>query len=406
MNIENAAMMAYLKASHAFYHGKALELREVIEEWLSYVPNSFPHYTRHTVRHSDEIIIQMSSLLFGDDDPITPAISLSAVEVYILIAAAYLHDAGMVASDREKAEILKSDEWRFWALEGGGAARWRELEVFRYGVQPANEDLRNFLADVQVRFLISEFIRRTHHIRSAEVITQYQAQLARCAFDDPLLQRTISDICVAHGLRGYELDDRERFPHQRDIRGEKVNVRLLAILLRLGDLLDMSSDRACPLLLNAACPLPAESLAHWTQYQRITHRNTSPARIEITAECYNGEEHRVLQDWCQWIVDETRNASILMAHSPRHADWKAPEVAISGDSATIIVRPHQDAKYIPSRWIFTVDQDAILTRLIDDVYDTPAIFIRELTQNALDTTRCQMYVDLAREGFEAPEFPT
>jgi molecular chaperone HtpG len=151
MNIEGAALMAYLKASHGFYHGKALELREVIEGWLSYVPHSFPHYTRHTVRHSDEIIIEMSRLLFLDDSPISPTISLSGVEAYSLIAAAYLHDAGMVASDREKGEILKSDEWRSWTLEGGGAARWREIEAFRRGVQPANEGLRNFLADVTSR---------------------------------------------------------------------------------------------------------------------------------------------------------------------------------------------------------------------------------------------------------------
>lgn len=190
----------------------------------------------------------------------------------------------------------------------------------RTGNELSDDFVRNFLADLETRFLLAEFIRRGHHLRARTVIEQHQPTLGRFAFDDLVLQRTIADVCVAHGLRTHELEDQERFPDRRDIRGNAVNVRLLAILLRLGDLLDMSVDRACPLLLNAACPLPADSLAHWTQYQRITHRLTAPDRIEITAECENQGEHRVL-DWCQWIVDEVRASRTLLARSKRHHEY-------------------------------------------------------------------------------------
>src|SRR3989304_917417 len=47
--------------------------------------------------------------------------------------------------------------------------------------------------------------------------------------------RTIADVCIAHGLRHRELDDPERFPDRRDVRGQPTNVRFLAIMLRLGD---------------------------------------------------------------------------------------------------------------------------------------------------------------------------
>lgn len=180
----------------------------------------------------------------------------------------------------------------------------------------------------------------------------------------------------------------------------------MAILLRLGDLLDMSADRACPLLLNAACPLPADSLAHWTQYQRITHRLTAPDRIEITAECQNQQEHRVLQDWCQWIVDEVHASKTLLSRARRHHEYELPFAEIDGNDKTIVIRPTSTANYFPSSWTFQLDQEAIFQRLIYDAYEGSEVFIRELIQNALDANRCQMYADVVSQSITPPQYPT
>ncbi len=405
--IEETAVMKFLGGKNGVYYGKVLELREAIRGWLAYIPQSFPHYTRHTIEHSEEIISQLSKLLFKDDDPAQPTVSLSATEVYVVTAGAYLHDAGMVVSDKEKGEILKSDDWAKWTTgSGGGAKRLAEVKKFRKAKKPADKIVRNFLADVQLRFLIAEFVRSSHHQRAVRVLTQHQAALGRFAFDSPMLLNTINDVCLAHGLRQHELRDAERFPERRDIRGEKVNVKFMAILLRMGDLLDMSYDRACPLLLNAACPLPAGSLAHWTQYQAITHFMVAPDRIEITAECKNQREHQVLQDWCQWLVDEVREAGNLMARSPRHRNWQTPEVSLGVTGSTITIRPADGATYIPSRWVIEIDNEAVFQLLIRDAYENPEVFIRELIQNALDANRCQMYTDAMSQGVERPENPT
>jgi len=410
INPQDTAIMNYLGLKGEpgkQYYGKVLELREAVSQWLSYIPQTFPHYTRHTVPHSDEIILQVSKLLFRDEDPAQIVIPLSAVETYILIAAAYLHDAGMVASDKEKIAILTSEEWKKWTSgQEGGAERWKEIQALRGGTIPEDEVIRNFLADVQTRFLVAEFIRRVHHLRAADVIDEHQSMLGLFAFNDPILQRTIGDVCVAHGLRKHELEDHGRYPDRRDIRGQPVNVRLIAILLRLGDLLDMSCDRACPLLLNAACPLPANSFAHWTQYRRITSRLTAPDSIEISAECETQEEHRLLQDWCQWLVDEVINAGRLMSHAHRHQTWHLPTVSMGGVESTIQIKPSPSATYFPSRWTFELDPEAVLNRLIYNVYGDAIAFVRELIQNALDATRCQMYADLIKEGIQPPEYPT
>ncbi|HEV2704432.1 MAG TPA: hypothetical protein VGV59_00830 [Pyrinomonadaceae bacterium] len=109
---EQTAIMAYLKTLDEGYHAKILELRKAVEGWLAYTPQTFPHYTLHTIQHSDEIVRQVSKILFRDDDSSRPVIKLSAAEAYVLVAAAYLHDAGMVTADKVQF-ILLNAEHRF-----------------------------------------------------------------------------------------------------------------------------------------------------------------------------------------------------------------------------------------------------------------------------------------------------
>jgi len=399
--------MRYLKLKSPEYFAKAVELRAAVEGWLGYIPQSFPHYTRHTIAHSEEIILQISKMIFATNKGKWSNIPFNATEAYILVAAAYLHDAGMVVSDQEKMDILASDAWKSWTTgEGGGAKRLREIEKLTPKSGARNAVEKEFSANIQLRHLIAEYVRRFHHVRVRNLIIQHEARLGLFAFGDPELARAISDVCIAHGLSHPELEDSYRFPYGRDIRGEAVNLRFMAILLRIGDLLDVSQDRACPLLLNPACPLPSDSYAHWTRYQRFVHRLVSPERIEFSAECENQEEHRLLQDWFQWLVDEGRNAGTLMSRAPTRHRWTPPAMSMDGPDSTIKITPSPKATYIPSRWIFELDQEVILHRLIHDVHSDSKTFLRELIQNALDAIRCQLYLDLVARGAGLPASPT
>jgi molecular chaperone HtpG len=296
VNVEQTYLLKYLQKGDPVYYGQVLKLKERITGFLEYTRQSFPTYTTHSISHSEEIISQLSQLLFTDDKPDEPVVKLSMAEVYILAVAAYLHDAGMVISDAEKAKILTSEEWKlFTSGDNPGAKRRNSIETFREGSIPKDKEQRDFLADVQLRFLIAQFLRKTHSKRVSDIITQNRSNLGDFIFGNQILERTIVDVCVAHGLSQHELLDTERFPDRRGIRGETVNVRFLALLLRIGDLLDMRIDRACPLLLNAACPIPSDSLAHWTQYEGIAHQLTAPDMIEFTANCNNQSEHRFLE---------------------------------------------------------------------------------------------------------------
>lgn len=406
-DVTKSALFLFLEASDKALYGKLLEVRKRVTDWLQYIPATFPHYTRHSVVHSDAIVEQISRLLFDADNRNAPVLDLSPIEAYVSACAAYLHDAGMVASDAEKAKMLKSDEWKDWTSGSSpGAARWLEIQGMRSSTKVPDKNVNDFLCDVQTRFLLAEFVRRFHHLRSKEIIEANEDQFAQFAFGDPILRRTISDVCVSHGLSSADLEDRDRFPDRCEIMGQSANVRFLALILRIGDLLDMSTDRACPLLLNAACPLPPESLAHWTQYQRLTHRLTAPEVIEVAAECQSQDEHRFLKDWCSWLVREIESGTVLMSRSSRHNKWVLPKATIDCSGATITIAPTASANYVPCNWRFELRPELVFERLIGDAYSDSKAYVRELLQNALDATRCQTYSDLKEQGSATPAFPT
>lgn len=53
-----------------------------------------------------------------------------------------------------------------------------------------------------------------------------------------------------------------------------------------------------------------------------------------------------------------------------------------------------------------MDENTVFERLVNDVYDHPLAFVRELIQNSLDASRCQLYLDLKQKNLCQPEFPT
>src|SRR5215204_3032009 len=61
IDLQQIALVGYLRAHNDLYCGKVLGLRQVVQNWLSYIPQTFSHYTRHTVQYNDDIVAQVST---------------------------------------------------------------------------------------------------------------------------------------------------------------------------------------------------------------------------------------------------------------------------------------------------------------------------------------------------------
>ena len=186
--IDDSVLVRYLDSlGDPVLLGRVAALSGALTDWLAYTTATFPHYTRHTAAHSAEIVSQLGKLLFRDDDPSQPTIELTAMECYLLVVAAYLHDAGMVASEADKQQILGSDEWVSWIGEqGAGRGRWEQMEAFRTGDSPADDALRRFIADRELRLLLADFVRRVHHLRANALLAD---NAPSCAISRSTIQR-------------------------------------------------------------------------------------------------------------------------------------------------------------------------------------------------------------------------
>jgi hypothetical protein len=402
--LQKSAIFLWLKKTDATLAGRLVLIRQELEEWLPYVIQLFPHYPSHGVDHSDRIVSQLSKLLFRGS---RPTISLSAGEAYCLLAAAYLHDSGMVVSPGETERILQSERWATFVSEGepGYTAYVRYQDMLQ---NRPNSDRWSYLAGLTLRQIVADFVRIEHHERSKMTLELHPFLRTLVDKGDPVAFETIASLAVGHGLQESDLADDARYPEERDVLTYKVNVRFLARLLRLGDLLDVSNDRSHALSAAAVAPLPFESSFHWLQYGSKTHENISPNSIEFRFECSNQETHRLLRDWFGWLENEVRTTAIEQAHAVRHPQWKAPRCFVSnretsrgrdrGLRPTIIIEPASTAQYSFHDWRLELDNDKIFERLVFDVYSHPSIFVRELIQNAVDATRCQMYADASLSG--------
>ena len=191
-------MKALAETGNLELHGALLALPETVGTWLSYVPDTFPHYTQHTQEHSLELINQLGKLLY-DDQSMSCVIDISPMEIYLLVLSSYLHDAGMVASDAEKLELLQSEDWLDFIAEGNpGHLRWTEIEKVRQ--LPDAEGRYLFAASRLLRFLIADFLRRSHHLRSGALFTTHGELVERFILGEATVAPAVSAICAGHGM--------------------------------------------------------------------------------------------------------------------------------------------------------------------------------------------------------------
>lgn len=380
---------------------KALELRHTVGAYLRGVDVTFSHFTSHAIDHSDEIVRQLSRMLFSNpEDQESISVDLNSAETYLLLISIYLHDVGMVVTEREKYAILNSAEWKAFREDDTSEDDLSKLEL-GLGVS-GGTDQALFVQALEQKLLLASFFRARHANRASGAINGALRVQEDFLFNDPSAASTVSAICVGHGVARSELGSSGNYPTRRDLFDDAVNVRLLAILVRIGDLLDMRSERACPLMYSVVSPLPPSSEAHWSQYRRILSRVTSPARIELIAECETANEHRLLLDWCTWLAEEVAAAPGLLAGGQRHSGWNVPRASVGGPPATIQIKRAPNARYRAEDWKFQFDENEIVVRLVRDVHRGRFGFMQELLQNALDTSRARALLG-ADPGVTRPE---
>ena len=247
------------------------------------------------------------------------------------------------------------------------------------------------------RMIRSEYIRQTHHVRAVQNVCSLKSKIAS-AIDSYYADKFINDlssVCKCHGeniTAVFELKT-----EREDWLGEKSNIQYVAMLLRLGDVIHFSSDRAPFSLYTEKRIEDEESFKHWNaKFQDLRfsfYTLNGLTIIKYTAFCNGPEVYYFIQDYLKWVDNELDNYYALKQRWEQSKLLKLDAYSLSISNRV----DRSEINYDSSRFIpndnmqFVLNQSKILELLMGvELYKDKYLCLREVYQNSLDATKCMI----------------
>ena len=418
--------------------------KKIVEDSIQHsklITSQMRNYDLHDASHSEQVIVIIENLLSDKINEIT------CYEAILLFLSAYLHDSAMALPNWEY-ELLKAVEGTEDLFDNTLAFRisndfkkehsysealriisenkdklfsfdtakdfvfaksnenelivsltqlMRDYEKFRNGYSAELAANKNSVVEYMniSKLIRSEFIRTTHHKRVVDNIKTLKKKIDNTmgGFAADHFVQDLADVCRCHGE---PITAVFNLPTEReDLLGEKSNIQFIAILLRLGDVIHFSSDRA-PLSLFSEKRITDEtSLLHWkAKFQDLKFRFevlNGTVSIKYSAFCSNPEVYYFIQDYLDWVDNELDNFFVLKQRWEQLKLEKLGSYALPISNRVDRSQLNYDKDvFIPQRNMhFVLNQSKILELLMGiQLYKDEYLCLRELYQNSLDATKC------------------
>jgi len=371
---------------------------ERIEPLLSWRAPGLEEFTDHDIGHSFRIIAQVGAILPEDH-------KLNELELSILIYSALYHDLGMWTKHREVLPALDDEAFINYCREDYEY----KLELTRTMINDP-EPQRQIMGKLRLARLVANWNRSRHPARIAEILRE--------VVDDSLIvpqvmtqqfADCVAIVCEAHGwdidaLRTDSRLDCRYIGYLGDAKYDNINLRYLASLLRIGDLLDMDDKRISTLIWDYLDELSPEAEPHWRKARTLYFKQCTPDLIIIAGVFDFDELGPIAADaftfamsWVNFLTDETAFLNLICEEDSKHGQ----------DTRVVIGKLRIDHSDLKAKGLifntnldFELDKHRIIKLLGDEIYEDGYIFVRELLQNAIDATRLQMVRDY--RGMSSP----
>lgn len=399
-----------------------LEKKHLSQE-LEGIERNFPYFSSHDVSHSRAIISSIE-LLLGQDR----IKSLTPTDAWLILQCAYKHDLGMLISlddlknflSPQKGEIIKFIE-RCKYSQGD----LRDAAFFVDGklskkMKDEYSNSKNTMdwpvqVDYYLKTLARAYTRENHHTRTKEKIYQ---NIDSYTFDGALsltLVDLVALISESHNKNNSSVMD---LPHEVKGAGrDYAHPRFIAMLLRIGDLLDMDSNRFSPFIHKYYGEMPFESLVHKIKHLSTRNIFVSPQRIDALAlfdrklikrsigylgsstgidgdKYYMKALYRARIETKRWFGYLKDSVEWLALYWHDIVPQKFPGSAPLVGDLTIELDGYklEDRDFELSFQISSYRAGEVLEGV--GLYNEPLVFIRELVQNAWDATKKYVYDEL------------
>lgn len=347
----------------------------------------FPEYTPHDDQYHLKNLFHVADTVLGSQE----LESMNSAELFILACSMYGHDWGMAVSDSEKHYIVTGRSPEGMTNEVSRSLEW-DRKSFCTFASKHNLPLGAISKAEDIDFsLWQEYIRQTHATRSGVRTKQYFETI------DTGVAEGIMRVCESHSLNFEELRD-PLYPTILSVLREEVNLRALAVYLRLIDLFDLAQDRTPYVLWKYVAPQNPVSSMQWAKHRSL-QPITCPRYLEGRSIRVDGstDDHEVfaaLEDLHQYCETQLKGCNDILSRmkDPRHnlgiysLDW---HVAPRGFSPISIQ--------------FEFDRQNMFDILSNEIYQGDCyVFLRELLQNSIDAIRFRRAI-LQRKGFSSKD---
>lgn len=343
---------------------------------LDHIVITFPTYTLHNGQHQLNILYLYSQILGEKIN------TLTSLETATLILSAFYHDIGMVFSEKDKSDLSK-EKWFDDFLNSNDGAR---LEYFTKGITDK---------------LAEWYCRWSHAKRVWKFIDPKNTEFI---FDNLNIRTCLGEVCQSHNEKSEYIKDNEKFPSE--LWKEKSDMKFCAILLRLADVLDFDSSRTPKSVydfLELDTPnTPSEEISkrEWKKHfvsDGFTFGNWSQDAnytLDFNASPKEPAIHHEIYSFLNYIEKELKECSALLKFcSGRWRNFKLPD---NIDRKNIIAENYKFGDFK-----FSLDQQQVLSLLMgESLYESKYVFVRELLQNAIDTSRHRKFFEKSNHNID------
>lgn len=350
------------------YWGQFQGLRGKVSAEVAVISQLFPEFTPH-----DEGL--HLARLFGIADKLIGAdrySQMNAAELFLLACGLYAHDWGMAVGPAELKFLQAGaqgpvDAAAFTPLDDE-PHRLRQFAA-QFGVMaPAAGG--PWLNDALVRL----YIRRTHAWRSGVRARSFFFTAGSS------VPQAVELICQGHWLAFSDLDDEMRFSSQFSVLGYTVNLRAVALYVRLVDLFDIADDRTPYAVWRFVAPEDPTSAMEWQKHRALSPVTFPPYDdgrcVRFDGRTADPEVWAELEDLRRYCEEQIAGSMDLLARHPdsrhrldiRKLDWR--------------VTPE---RFKPVNIRFEFNRSRIFDILANEIYQGDShVFLRELLQNSID----------------------
>jgi len=338
-------------------------------------------FSLHDQGHSFRVAERMQAIA-GD-----VIVILSAFELSLLLLSAYLHDIGMTP------EFKKVHAHYNYLLTGEKSVLSDEdilllqtwLDNEGYQVVPPISDAMPLSDRLKLAGeLTTYYCRYRHNIWSAEWIEAHLSSELLGTYNGWIEDLIL--LCQSHHFGYVRLKDQAFRPRWVGEPAAVVNLRYLALVLRVADILEFDPERTPEVILRHRDIAP-ESQIYWWKDKAVSLKMADRS-IVISARPSSARLHRAIDDMadgidaelalCRNVADEFPLGAVPGSPEQLSYQWVLPS-SVHRD-----ITPREGAyEYIDGA--FRPDTKKLLTLLSGtSLYQDPVQAVRELVQNAFD----------------------